>query len=239
MSANPTLLAHHFEDLEQQHGAASFGMWIFLGTELMVFGGLFTAYAVYRHAYPHAFAAASGQLNVWYGGVNTLVLLTSSFTMALGVYAAQIGRREMLVWCLALTAALGTLFLVIKGFEYYGDYEENLVPGLAFVPAEWTPDSPDVHRRPPRELLEHDPYEARMFPQRVQLFLMCYYIMTGLHAVHLLIGITILVIQAVLAHRGSFPPAYYAPVEISGLYWHFVDVVWIFLLPLLYLIGGH
>src|SRR5438067_199547 len=122
LPANPTLLAHHFEDLEQQHGAASLGMWIFLGTELMVFGGLFTAYTVYRCVYPAAFAAGSHELNVWFGGVNTLVLLTSSFTMALAVWAAQVGRRRMLAWCLVLTALLGTAFMVINGFEYHEDY---------------------------------------------------------------------------------------------------------------------
>jgi cytochrome c oxidase subunit 3 len=231
-------LAHHFEDLEQQHGAASLGMWIFLGTELMVFGGLFTAYAVYRAVYPDAFAAASGQLDVWFGGVNTLVLLTSSLTMALAVYAARIGNRRHLVAYLVVTALLGTAFLVIKGFEYHKDYKEDLVPGLAFETSDWTADSPIKARRPPEHLREIDPVEAQMFPQRVKLFLLCYYIMTGLHGVHLIIGIAILGIQAVLAGRGWFPPSYYAPVEITGLYWHFVDVVWIFLLPLLYLIAG-
>jgi cytochrome c oxidase subunit 3 len=222
-------LAHHFEDLEQQRGAAALGMWIFLATELMVFGGLFTAYAVYRVVYPDAFAAGSRQLNVWFAGANTVVLLTSSFTMALAVWAAQVGRRQILVGCLVATALLGTAFLVIKGFEYHEDYENYLVPRLRFEPSQW---------QAPQALQQSDPSEARMFPERVQLFLMCYYIMTGLHALHLIIGITILGIQAVLAARDRFPPAYYAPVEISGLYWHFVDVVWIFLLPLLYLIGS-
>jgi cytochrome c oxidase subunit 3 len=229
VSANPSPLAHQFEDLAQQHGAASFGMWLFLSTELMVFGGLFTAYTVYRCLYPAAFAAGSNELNVWYGGVNTLVLLTSSFTMALGVYAAQIGRRKMLVWCLVATAALGTLFLVIKGFEYHEDYEKRLVPGLRWSDSDW---------QAPENLQRSDPREAQLFPQRVKLFFLCYYIMTLLHALHLIIGIGMLLIQAVLAGRGWFPPVYYAPVEIGGLYWHFVDVVWIFLLPLLYLIGG-
>ena len=238
-SVEPGLLAHHFEDLDQQHAAASLGMWIFLGTELMVFSGLFLAYAVYRTLYPDAFAAGSNQLNVWYGGVNTLVLLTSSLTMALAVHATQIGRQRDLVLYLVLTAALGTAFLVIKGFEYHEDYEQRLVPRLAFDDEEWRANSPEIERRPPERLQASNPHEAQMFPERVQLFFMCYYIMTGLHALHLIIGIVILVIQAVLAGRGWFPPAYYAPVEIAGLYWHFVDVVWIFLLPLLYLIGGH
>jgi cytochrome c oxidase subunit 3 len=246
LSADAPVLARHFEDLEQQHEAASMGMWIFLGTELMVFGGLFTGYAVYRAVYPDAFAAGSRQLNVWFGGVNTVVLLTSSLTMALAVHAAQVGRRQSLVAYLAVTALLGTAFLVIKGFEYHEDYQEKLVPDKllpkelvpGFDENEWTAESPKKDRRPPEKLRETDPYEAEMFPRRVELFLMCYYIMTGLHALHLIIGITILAIQAVLAYRGWFPPAYYAPVEISGLYWHFVDIVWIFLLPLLYLIGG-
>src|SRR5438552_2793398 len=108
----------------------------------------------------------------------------------------------------------------------------------AFKDADWKADSPEIERRPPERLQQADPYEAEMFPERVKLFLMCYYIMTGLHALHLIIGIVMLLIQAVLAGRGWFPPAYYAPVEIAGLYWHFVDVVWIFLLPLLYLIGA-
>lgn len=238
MSTNSSQLAHHFEDLPQQSGAASMGMWVFLGTELMVFGGLFTAYTVYRTVYPDAFAAGSQSLNVWYGGVNTVVLLTSSLTMALAVHAAQVGHRRTLVGCLIATAILGLTFMVIKGFEYYGDYRENLVPGLAFEPSEWTQSSADPERRPPARLVESDPYEARMFPQRVKLFLLCYYFMTGLHAIHLIVGITILTIQAVLAARGWFPPEYTAAVEVGGLYWHFVDVIWIFLLPLLYLVGS-
>jgi cytochrome c oxidase subunit 3 len=224
---NEAHLAHHFESLEQQHESATLGMWLFLGTELMVFGGLFTGYTVYRWMYPNAFAAGSGHLNVWFGGVNTLVLLTSSLTMALAVHAAQTGRRDRLLWCLALTAALGTAFLVIKGFEYHADYVDKLVPKLAFDDAEWV--APEGARA----------LEAEFFPQRVQLFLMFYYIMTGLHAVHLIIGIGILLVLCAVARRGRFTPDYYSPVEVGGLYWHFVDVIWIFLLPLLYLIGGH
>jgi cytochrome c oxidase subunit 3 len=188
-------------------------MWIFLATELMVFGALFTGYTVYRHKFEADFAAGSEKLNLWFGGVNTFVLLTSSLTMALGVYCAQIGRRQLLVACLVLTALLGTAFLVIKGFEYHGDYVENLVPGLRFDDKEW------------RE------------PGRVKLFLMFYYIMTGLHAVHLIVGIVIISVLAVQAARGRFTTHYHGPIEVGGLYWHFVDVVWLFLLPLLYMAG--
>lgn len=212
-----SVLAHHFEDLGQQHEAATLGMWVFLATELMVFGGLFTGYAVYRAYYPSEFEETSAKLSVAFGGVNTVVLLTSSLTMALAVYASQVGRRRLATGCLIATALLGTAFLVIKGFEYYNDYLDNLVPGLAFDDQEWL--------------------DQKLRPQRVKLFLMFYYIMTGLHAVHLIIGIAIIGILAYLAGKGRFTPLYYSPVEVGGLYWHFVDVVWIFLLPLLYLIG--
>lgn len=211
-------LAHHFHDLGQQHEANTLGMWLFLATELMVFGVLFTGYTVYRAAYPEAFEAASGKLNVAFAAVNTVVLLTSSLTMALAVHAAAARRREAVTWLLVVTALLGTAFLVIKGFEYAGDYHENLIPNLAFEDAEWQ-----------REGLQ---------PQHVKLFLMFYYLMTGLHAVHLIIGIGILGVLAVQAWRGCYTAGYHAPVEVGGLYWHFVDVVWIFLLPLLYLIGS-
>jgi len=217
MSTRAAPLAHHFRDLEQQHRAASLGMWLFLATEVMVFGGLFLGYAVYRRLYPAEFAAASSELNIVFGGVNTVVLLTSSLTMALAVHAAQAGRHRHIVRYLLATAFLGTVFLIIKGFEYYGDYVENLVPGLAFDDAAWR--------------------ERSLDPGRVKLFLSLYYIMTGLHAVHLIIGIVILLVLAGLARRGWFSPVYYSPVEVGGLYWHFVDVIWIFLLPLLYLVG--
>ena len=137
--------------------------------------------------------------------------------MALGVHAAHDGKRQQLTWLLVATALLGTAFLVIKGFEYTGDYFENLVPNLAFDNHEWE--------------------KQNLSPQRVKLFLMFYYIMTGLHAVHLIIGIGIISILAWQAHRGHYSEGYYAPVEVGGLYWHFVDVIWIFLLPLLYLIS--
>jgi cytochrome c oxidase subunit 3 len=235
-SVRPVALAHHFENLEQQHDAATLGMWIFLGTELMVFGGLFCGYTVYRALNPEAFAAASRHLSVWFGGVNTVVLLTSSLTMALAVHAAQTARQQMLVTCLALTALLGTTFLVIKGFEYYNDYEDKLVPRLAFDPDEWRPARfADVSEE---QLSDADREEIAGFGRRVQMFYVFYYIMTGLHAVHLIIGIGILVVLTLLARRGSYLPDYYSPVEVGGLYWHFVDVVWIFLLPLLYLIGS-
>jgi len=219
LSANHSSLAHHFADHEQQHEVAVLGMWVFLATELMVFGALFAGYAVYRAQYPAEFAAGSRALNIWFGGINTVVLLSSSLTMALGVHGAQVGRRNVAVMCLALTALLGTAFLVIKGFEYHGDYVEHLVPGLSFSDQDWLGREPHVH------------------PEKVKLFLFFYYTMTGLHGVHLLIGIVFMTVLTILAWRGRFTPQYYGPIEVGGLYWHFVDVVWLFLLPLLYLIG--
>jgi cytochrome c oxidase subunit 3 len=209
--------AHQFDDLEQQREAGSLGMWVFLATEVMVFGALFAGYVAFRSANPEAFAEASRQLNVLIGGINTVVLLASSLTMALAVQAAQLGKRQKLISCLVLTALLGTMFMVLKAVEYYLDYRDDLVPNFAFKPGQWL--------------------DRGVNPERVQLFLLFYYIMTGLHALHLTIGIGVLVVIAFMAWRGSFSPEHYGPVEVTGLYWHFVDVIWIFLLPLLYLIG--
>jgi cytochrome c oxidase subunit 3 len=216
MSDKSTVLWHHFDDLAQQHEANTLGMWAFLATEVLVFGALFTGYTAYRFFYDGAFEEASSHLNVLIAAINTVVLLTSSLTMALSVWAAQAGARRMLVLCLLLTALLGTAFMVLKAVEYVDDYHKQLVPGLAFDADRW----------------EYN-------PAHVQLFLAFYYIMTGLHAVHLTFGIAVVAFLAVMARRGAYTPAYHAPVEMWGLYWHFVDIVWIFLLPLLYLIGRH
>jgi cytochrome c oxidase subunit 3 len=217
VSAKPTPLWHHFDSLEHQREANTFGMWLFLATEVLIFGALFTGYTVYRSRYPESFEDASRHLNLLIGGVNTIVLLTSSLTMALSVQAAQLGRQKTLVICLVLTALLGAAFLALKAVEYYVDYQDRLVPGLAFDPDEWR--------------------HGKVNPGHVQLFLVFYYVMTGLHAVHLTIGIAVLIVLAVMAWRGMFSPEHHVAVENWGLYWHFVDVVWIFLLPLLYLIG--
>jgi cytochrome c oxidase subunit III len=214
---NASVRWHHFDSLQHQQESTTLGMWVFLATEVLVFGAIFTGYTVYRVAYTPSFEAASRQLNLLIGGINTIVLLTSSLTMALSVQAAKSGQRRKLVRCLGLTALMGIAFLGLKAVEYYGDYRDKLVPGLSFDPAQWT--APDVH------------------PSQVQLFLIFYYCLTGLHAVHLTIGIVIIAILAWMARRNVFSPHYYAPVEIWGLYWHFVDLIWIFLLPLLYLIG--
>jgi cytochrome c oxidase subunit 3 len=207
-------VAHHFDDVAQQHEAASIGMWAFLVTEVMFFGGMFLAYTVYRILYPQTFAHASHHLDVRLGTVNTAVLIGSSFTMALAVHGAQVGWRRGVTRALLATMALGAVFLVIKASEYGHKFHEGLVPGPGF-----TYPGPDAHQ--------------------AQLFFSLYFVMTGFHALHMVIGIGLLSWLALGARRGRFGPGYFTPVELTGLYWHFVDIVWIFLFPLLYLIGRH
>lgn len=220
-------LAHHFETLPQQREACTLGMWMFLATELLVFGALFAAYTVYRTIHWREFEVASSKLNLYIGFWNTVVLLTSSWTMVMAIHHAEHNEHKTMSLYMVLTAALGGVFLIVKGFEYYGDYVENLVPVLAFDNAEWS-----------NTVFEGEP----LVPQYVTLFLLLYYIMTMLHAIHLIVGIVVMLVLAAYAYRGAFPKENFIPVEVWGLYWHFVDLVWIFLLPLLYLVGtrvGH
>ncbi len=205
-----------FDDLEQQTEAAHFGMWLFLSTEILFFGGLFGAYAVYRVSYPVAFAAASKELLMWAGATDTAILLISSFAMAMAVHAAQTGARRLLTVLLLVAAAFGGLFLVLHGYEYYKDYAEHHIPGLAF---------------------RYDGGEAPA--NQVQLFFVLYFVMTGLHSLHVTIGVVVLAVLAAQAWRGKFSREYYNPIEVGGLYWHFVDIVWVFLFPLLYLVARH
>ena len=214
MSQAHSALAEQFRDLEQQREASSLGMWVFLVTEIMFFGGVFLVYTVARAMHPAGFAQASRHLDVTLGGANTAVLIVSSLTMALAVYASQMGRRRALIGFLAMTIALGCTFLVIKAIEYADKFRHHLVPGSAFS-------FPGPEARP------------------AELFFSLYFAMTGLHALHMVVGLGILSTLLVLAKRGRFTADYHTPVEISGLYWHFVDIVWIFLFPLLYLIGRH
>ncbi len=210
---HPGALAHHFDSLEQQHDAARLGMWAFLLTEVMLFGAILTGYTVYRSSFPAEFEAGSGRLIVGLGALNTAILLGSSLTMALAVQAAQRGSRNGIIGFMLLTVLLGLVFLGIKATEYAIDYRESLVPGFRFDKSQWTQ------------------------PGRVQMFFVFYFVLTGLHAVHMLIGIGVLLIVAFRARTGRYGPDYYTPVEMAGLYWHFVDIVWIFLFPLLYLVG--
>jgi cytochrome c oxidase subunit III len=208
--------AHQFASAEQQRDVATLGMWVFLGTEVLFFGGLFITYTIYRSWYPAAFMGGSRELLMWAGTTNTAVLITSSLTMALAVHSAQIGERRLLLVFLAVTMALGVVFLGIKGFEYYTEYIEHHVPGFGLP---FTFAGPEA--------------------QHAKIFFSLYFIMTGLHAVHMIIGLGIMAVMAWLAWRGTITKDYFNPIEVSGLYWHFVDIVWIFLYPLLYLIGRH
>ena len=219
---NPALL-HHFATEEQQKNAASLGMWIFLATEIMFFGGMFCAYMIYRYWYFGDFGAGSQSLNVVLGGTNTAVLICSSLTVAVAVRAAQLGQQKLLVVCLVLTIILGFGFLGIKGIEYHDKFVEHHVPGASFHFPGHIPSHPDVP----------------INQQHVQIFFSLYFIMTGLHALHMIIGIGLFAWITFMAMRRRYGPHYYTPVEIAGLYWHFVDIVWIYLFPLLYLIDLH
>jgi cytochrome c oxidase subunit 3 len=212
-------LAHHFDTIEQQRDAGTIGMWLFLATEVMVFGGLFTAYTVYRAQYPEAFALAAGKMLWELATVNTVVLLTSSLTMALAVHAAQTGRRDRIVLFLLLTIGLGVAFLGLKAYEYWHDFEEGMIPLREYF-------NPDLFHGAGATTLH-----------AIRLYLTLYFIMTGLHAIHMIAGLGVLAALVLMARRGRFTPEYHPHVELTGLYWHFVDVVWIFLLPLLYLIA--
>jgi cytochrome c oxidase subunit 3 len=207
-------LAHHFDSLEQQKESSTLGMWVFLVTEIMFFGGLFLAYIVYRLRFPEAFAAASNTLDVPMGAVNTAVLIGSSLTMALSIWAAQVNWRKGIVLFLVLTIVLGGVFLGIKTVEYKEKFTHHHVPGPTFQ------------------------FDGAQ-PEHAQIFFSLYFIMTGLHATHMIIGIGILAVLAWYAWKGKFDSTYYNPLEMTGLYWHFVDIVWIFLFPLLYLLGAH
>ena len=214
MSEAVSRVAHHFDDAAQQKDAATLGMWVFLVTEILFFGGLFLAYVVYRTSFPEAWVEASHELDVTLGGINTAVLILSSLTMALAVQAAQLGRRKGLIVFLALTILLGGTFLGIKAVEYHHKFVEHHVPGASF---------------------QFHGANARA----VQIFFSIYFAMTGMHALHMVIGVGLLLNLMRQGLAGRFTPAWYTPVEMAGLYWHFVDIVWIFLFPLLYLVGRH
>ena len=219
-------LAHQFDNLEQQREAGTLGMWVFIAQEVMFFGGLFLAYLIYRMKYPNAFMAASNHLNWRIGTFNTAVLITSSLTMALAVWATQAGRApKVQVAFMLATVLLGLTFLGVKAYEYHEKYVDGLIPAAGWF-------------NPPAELLRQWA-EAGVTVQNVQMFFWLYFAMTGLHALHMIVGVCIIIPIMWMAWRGRFSPEYHAPVENFGLYWHFVDIIWIFLFPLLYLLGAH
>lgn len=214
MPEQPAWVAEQFDNLEQQREAVTLGMWIFLATEILFFGGLFLGFFVYRASYPEVFTAASRHLHVWLGTLNTAVLLTSSLTIALAVHAARVERRRMLIIFLGITFLLGAGFLGIKAIEYIWEFQENLMPfaGLTF------------HFEGPS-------------PEQARIFFSFYFVMTGLHALHLLIGLGVIGVMIALAGLGLGEHRLERRVEMTGLYWHFVDLVWVFLFPIVYLIS--
>ncbi|HEY0792248.1 MAG TPA: cytochrome c oxidase subunit 3 [Chthoniobacterales bacterium] len=214
MRESPAIhVEEQFDDLSQQRESSSLGMWVFLATELMFFGGLFLAFAVYRFSYPKAFMEAASHLNLVAGSVNTFVLLTSSFLFSLAISAFRDGRKTRTLLLLGVTLFLGVLFLGIKGFEYYDEWRKGFLPGPAF------------HFQGPDYL-------------HVQLFFVLYFITTGLHALHLFIGLGVIAVFFFLVARSWVRKDREVAIEIGGLYWHFVDFIWIFVFPLYYLLGG-
>lgn len=208
----------HFQTMEQQKDSATLGMWIFLSTEILFFGGMFLTYTINRHTYPDVFAAASTTLSLKLGTINTLVLIGSSLTMAMAVWSAEAGKKKLIPIFLIVTLILGCAFLAIKGIEYHDKYVEHHIPGLPF---------------------QFEPGSDVATNAHAQLFFSLYFGMTGLHALHMIVGVGLLCWLLKQSFQGRFTPEYNTPVENIGLYWHFVDIVWIYLYPLLYLIDRH
>jgi cytochrome c oxidase subunit III len=225
LSEHSSILAHHFDDLEQQHEADTLGMWTFLATEVMFFGGVLAAYALYRHYYHSAFVAASGQESIVLGCTNTVVLLCSSLTMVLAVHSASEGKRRGIIFWLFMTIVLSLVFFSIKAIEYGKVFDHGLFPGL------WNPTE---------EARQH---LAHVDLSHVRIFFCFYFACTGLHALHMIIGVAIILVLMYKAYKGRYTAEYNNPIEMFGLYWHFVDIVWIFLFPLFYLVdrsgAGH
>jgi len=221
-------LHHHFDDMDQQREATTLGMWAFLATEIMMFGGLFLAYTLYRWSFGNAYVIGSQHMNWQMGAFNTGVLLVSSLTMAMAVHAAALRDKKKLNIFLVVTFILGAAFLVVKYFEWSHDYHIGLVPGLAW----------NYYDRPDnvKELL--DLREAGVSPENIKLFFVIYFCMTGLHAIHMIIGLIMLATFLLMNRKNAFTTGNDQPIEIGGLYWHLIDIIWVFLFPLLYLIGG-
>lgn len=232
---HPSYQRHHFQSVDQQADATNFAMWLFLLTEVMFFGGLFTAYLIYRNWYYPAFVEASHQLNVMWGTLNTGVLITSSFTMAMGVWCAEMRKKSGLVLSLVITFVLGLAFLGIKTIEYHEKWEKHHVPGIHYSLNSFLNPASD------HEVYEeyHDKPLALDMARHTELYFFLYFAMTGMHALHMIIGIGILGFMIFRARAGDYTNGHVTFVENFGLYWHFVDIIWIFLFPLLYLISRH
>ncbi len=217
-STETLALRVQFDTEAQQKNASTLGMWIFLITEIMFFGGMFAVYTIYRSWYPDVYAIASSSLNEIIGALNTGVLLLSSFTMVMAVRAAQLGQQRAIVMFLILTLLFGGIFLGVKAYEWNEKFEEHHIPGQAAFHLDGVLPADQGH---------------------AQLFFSIYFAMTGLHALHMVIGVALLLTLIVHARKGRYSASYYTPIDVAGLYWHFVDIIWIFLFPLLYLIDRH
>lgn len=210
-TADNSRVQHHFMNAEQQFSSSKLGMWLFLFTEIMFFGGLFVAYIVYRSWNPELFTLAATQLDSMLGAVNTVVLIGSSLTIALAIRAAQLNNQKQIIYYLLTTIALACVFLVIKYFEYTAKFDIGIMPGALYT------------------------FEGIDHP-KANVFFSIYYMMTGLHGIHVLIGIGLMIWLVIRAKAGDYGSSYFTPVEMTGLYWHIVDIIWIFLFPLMYLI---
>jgi cytochrome c oxidase subunit 3 len=211
MQAESIHLAHHFENLEKQQHAARLGMWLFLATEILLFTALFAAYGVYRYLYADAFVAASHHLHTSIGLTNTIVLITSSFTVAWGLDQAAQGKGKNTFLLFGFSVLLGVVFLCFKAYEYTHHFHEGMLPGRFYT------------------------YEALGPGPGGAIYFSLYYLITGLHAIHVIIGMTVLTVIALKARAGRYSAEYFVPVELAGLYWHLVDLIWIFVFPLIYL----
>jgi cytochrome c oxidase subunit 3 len=239
-------LRHHFADVQQQRNAASLGMWWFLGTEIMFFGGMFCGYLIYRRIYFEEFAVASRSLSLPIGTFNTTVLICSSLTVAMSVRAAQLGKRSLQIKMLLLTLVFGLAFLGIKGKEWADKYKEHHIPTFSdynVISGEGSLLKGDNAKFLGIDKLQNDPSKISELhareadiQQRTKIFYSLYFALTGMHALHMVVGVGIFTVITIMAYRGKFTPEYHTPLEIAGLYWHFVDIVWIYLFPLLYLI---
>ena len=232
---HPPYQRHHFETVAQQFDATNFAMWLFLLTEVMFFGGLFMAYLIMRNWYYPAFVEGSHQLSIFWGTANTGVLIVSSFTMAMAVWSAQMRRKGALLGFILLTIILGTAFLGIKAIEWHEKWEKHHVPGFHWSEASFLNPQSDT------EVYSeyHDKPLAPDMAAKTQQYFFLYFAMTGMHALHMVIGVGILVFLFFRARAGAYTTGHYTFVENFGLYWHFVDIIWIFLFPLLYLISRY
>lgn len=248
--AHPDFLQHHFDTPAQQFTASKLGMWVFIATEILMFGGLFCAYAIWRGLDPQVFDDAHHFLNKTMGASNTVILLFSSLTAALAVRSAQTGKRNQTTMYLVITILCAAAFLVVKYFEYSHKYHLGLLPGHCFGHPGLsaaiqggqeigtclrTADGANV--MPEWVKATDEGGITRVLPPRANMFFALYFVMTGLHGIHVIVGMSILTWVLIKNIRGKFSPAYFTPVDLGALYWHLVDLVWIYLFPLLYLVG--